>query len=99
MSTLYRTQVLLEPEQHQALAAIARQQGRSLSEMLRRIVQAYLDEQSHQARLQRELQAIETLTQIRKQIQESRGVYGQNWLDEVRSERDRDFERIWKGEE
>lgn len=35
---MYRTQILLEPEQHQALKEIARQQNRSLSDIIREMV-------------------------------------------------------------
>lgn len=38
----YRAQILLEPEQAKALAAIARQEGRSLSDLMRDIVAQYL---------------------------------------------------------
>ena len=36
--TAYRAQILLEPEQHQALAEIARRQNRSLSDVVREMV-------------------------------------------------------------
>ena len=35
---MYRTQVLLEPEQHKTLAEIARQEKRSLSDVIREMV-------------------------------------------------------------
>jgi hypothetical protein len=38
MGTLYRAQILLEPEQHQALTQIAQNEGRSLSDLVREIV-------------------------------------------------------------
>jgi hypothetical protein len=43
--TLYRTQVLLEIEQQAQIAELAHQQGRSFSDLVREIVQKYLDEQ------------------------------------------------------
>jgi len=42
---LYRTQVLLEPEQYRELMALAESEGISLSALLRRIVARGLDEQ------------------------------------------------------
>lgn len=42
---LYRTQVLLEPEQYRQLMALAESEGISLSALLRRIVARGLDEQ------------------------------------------------------
>jgi hypothetical protein len=40
---LHRTQVLLEPEQHRELTRIARQERKSLSEVIRGVVQQELD--------------------------------------------------------
>ena len=41
---MYRTQILLEPEQHKFLTEIARQEKRSLSEVLREMVDKQLAE-------------------------------------------------------
>jgi len=59
--TKYRAQILLEPEQHAALSAIAAERLQSISHVVREIVQEYLvecdlDEQRH-----REIQAIQAL--------------------------------------
>ncbi len=99
MSTLYRAQILLEPEQHQALTEIAQREGRSISDLVREIVGRHLAERDREVRLQRELQAIEELTHIRKQIQEQHGIYHVDLVAEVREERDRDMERVWGDEE
>lgn len=99
MSTLYRAQILLEPEQHQALTEIAQREGRSISDLVREIVGRHLAERDREVRLQRELQAIEELTHMRKQIQEQHGIYHVDLVAEVREERDRDMERVWGDEE
>ncbi len=39
---MHRTQILLEPEQHQALTEIARREKRSLSELIRQLVDEQL---------------------------------------------------------
>jgi hypothetical protein len=39
---MYRAQIILEEEQHTALAEIARQEGRSISEIVREMVRAGL---------------------------------------------------------
>ena len=44
-SSLYRAQILLENEQQAQIAELAQRQGRSFSELMREIVQIYLDEQ------------------------------------------------------
>jgi predicted DNA-binding protein len=43
--SLYRAQILLETEQQAQIAELAHRQGRSFSELVREIVQRYLDEQ------------------------------------------------------
>ena len=49
--------------------------------------------------LQQEMQAIKELTQIRQHIQELHGVvYQGDLLLEIRTERERDFERVWRCE-
>jgi hypothetical protein len=40
---MYRTQILLDPEQHKALAEIARQEKRSLSDVVRQMLQTQLE--------------------------------------------------------
>lgn len=97
MGTMYRAQILLEPEQHQALTEIAEREGRSLSDLVREIVRQHLAEQDQEARLLREIQAIEELTQIRKRVQEHHGVYQADLLSEVREEWEQDVERVWRG--
>ena len=99
MSTLYRAQILLEEEQHQSLAEIAQTEGRSVSGVVREIVGEYLAERLQGARLQRQMQAIEALTQIRRQVQKQHGVYQGDLLAEVRAEREQDVERVWRDEE
>ncbi len=41
---MQRTQILLEPEQHQALVEIARRENRSLSDVVRGMVKKQLEE-------------------------------------------------------
>ncbi len=95
MSTLYRAQILLEPEQHQILTEIAQEEGRSLSDLVREIVREHLARQDREAQLQRELQAIEALSEIRRQVHEAHGVYAGDLIAEGREERDQDMERVW----
>ena len=38
----YRAQILLEPEQHEALAQVAQQENRSISDLVREIVREWL---------------------------------------------------------
>ncbi len=98
MANLYRTQLLLEAEQHRALADIAQREGRSISEIVREIVAQYLVEQEQEERARREIEALEELTRIRKSLQEQYGLYQGNPLDDVRTEREAEMERVWRGE-
>jgi predicted DNA-binding ribbon-helix-helix protein len=98
MSTLHRAQLLLESEQHQALAEIAEQEGRSISDLVREIVRQHLAERRQQAERLASLQAIERLTQIRTRLQEEHGMYPGEPLAEVRAEWEEDVERTWQGD-
>ena len=98
MSTYYRAQLLLEPEQHQALVEIAQREGRSVSDLVREIVRQHLVKRDQEARKQREMQAIEELTHIRQRLKEEHGVYQGDLLAEVRAEREEEMERIRRGE-
>jgi predicted DNA-binding ribbon-helix-helix protein len=46
---LYRTQILLEPEQHKILTEIARQEKRSLSDVIREMVDTQIARHKQQA--------------------------------------------------
>jgi metal-responsive CopG/Arc/MetJ family transcriptional regulator len=98
MSTLYRTQLLLESEQHQALAEIAQREGRSISELVREILREHLVERDQKARKEQELRALEGLTRIRERLQQQYGVYRGDLLGEARAEREEEIERTWLGE-
>ena len=98
MSTLHRAQLLLEFEQHQALAEIAEQEGRSISDLVREIVRQHLAERRKQSQQLTALEAIERLNQIRGRLQEEHGMYQGDPLTEVREEWDQDVERAWRGD-
>ncbi len=98
MSTLCRAQLLLESEQHEALAEIAQQEGRSISELVREIIRQHLIARDKEAIRRQELQAIEELAQICARLKEEHGVYPSDLLAEVRAEREEEMERLWRGE-
>ncbi len=99
MGVLHRAQILLEPEQHRALTEIARQQGRSVSDLVREILREHLAQQEQEARLQRELEAIDALAQIRERLQIEHGTCPLDLLAEVRAEWEQDVERTWSDRE
>jgi hypothetical protein len=95
MNNKYRAQILLEPEQHAALAEAAQRENRSLSDLMREIVDDWLARLDQEAQRQRELLALEELTALRLNIQEEHGIYTGNLIDDPR--RDEDVERVWRG--
>ncbi|MGI8589122.1 MAG: ribbon-helix-helix protein, CopG family [Chloroflexia bacterium] len=68
---LYRTQILLELEQHRALVDIAAQEGRSVSELVREMLNAQLEQRERPAEAdkQRQLAALERIRLHREGIQ------------------------------
>ena len=98
MSTFYRAQILLEPEQHRTLSELAEREGRSISDLVRESVQAYLAERERDAQREREKEALDRLTDLRERIRERHGTLDIDLIREARDERDRDNERVWRGE-
>jgi hypothetical protein len=97
MGQKHRTQLLLEPEQHTALAEIARQEERSISHLVRSIVNQYLNDRALDTERQRAAQSLQNLTVLRKRIAERSGAYLGDIVAETRSERDEQMEQVWGG--
>ncbi|MBL7163248.1 MAG: hypothetical protein ISS57_11625 [Anaerolineales bacterium] len=85
--TKYRAQILLEPKQHQALSEIADQCQQSLSHVVREIVQNYLVDRDLDEKQRQEIQAVQALAELRRTIQERRGLVTEYLLAEARQER------------
>jgi len=96
---LYRAQILLEPEQHQKLVRIAGQQHRSLSDIIREIVQTELDrrEKDETERRHQLLEGIERVRLTREEILARRGgePLNVNVADMVRQMRDERDEEVF----
>lgn len=93
---MYRAQILLEPEQHKALAAIAERKGTSISQVVREIVGQYLVGQDTE--LEKRLAALDKLRELGDEILTRRGgqpldVDVAALIEEMRDERDRE---IWE---
>jgi predicted DNA-binding ribbon-helix-helix protein len=95
---LHRTQILLEPEQHRMLSKIAEAEQRSMSELVRELVDIELArrDQESAATKQRQLAALEQIRRHREEILAKRGGMPLNMavvdlIDENRSERDGDI--------
>jgi metal-responsive CopG/Arc/MetJ family transcriptional regulator len=85
---LYRAQILLEETQHDELERLARDSGRSMSELVREVVADYLARASDEESAQRSLAAVDELAQLRQRIQQKHGCLAASLLDELRDERD-----------
>lgn len=72
---LHRTQLLIAPEQHEALAEIARREGRSISDVARQTIGLGLEQlkQSEDTDLQKRLNALERIRENRNKILKRRG--------------------------
>ena len=91
---LQQSPILLEPEQHEKLARIASQEHRTISELVREILQAELErrEEATECREQR-LEQLEQLKRHREEMLARRGgkplnVNVAELLNEMRDERD-----------
>ena len=76
----HRTQILLEPEQHEALAEIARRERRSLSDVVRGMLREQLEQRQRESGqlpsaqdVERQLQALERIREHRAAILARRG--------------------------
>jgi len=98
MGNMHRAQLLLEPEQHEALAEIAGREGRSISDLVREIVRQHLAERDEEGKKQAALEAIEELSGIRSRVREERGIYPGDPLAEVRAEWEENVGELWRGE-
>ena len=97
MSQKYRAQILLEPEQHQALQQIAKREGRSLSDVAREVIQAGLKaRQSDSEEIwENRKQAMLKLNKIRDAVQQAHGLYEGDLLAEARTIREEQGEEVW----
>lgn len=88
---MHRTQLFLEPEQHEALSRKARREGRTISE----VVRDYVDEglARSRAEIDRRLAVLDELARLGAEI----GPISGDPIAEVREERDREIEAVWAG--
>ncbi len=87
----HRTQLFLEPEQHEALSHQARQEGRSVSEVVREYVDQGLERS--RAEIDRRLRVLDELARLSDEI----GPISGDPIAEVREERDREIVAVLTG--
>ena len=90
---LYRTQILLRPEQHSRLVLISREEGKSISEVTRTLIDEALVAHGSAAWAARE-SALSELRALRQSIQGTSGVVAVDLVGEARDEREQ--ERPWR---
>ena len=98
--TLVRAQVLMTREQRRRIERLAEQEGRSLSDITRRALDAGLDhlEGETDEALQETLDALAILRAIREEIHLTYGVMDADLLAQVREDRERELDELWKQE-
>jgi metal-responsive CopG/Arc/MetJ family transcriptional regulator len=92
MGNLYRAQILIEQEQHRTLVEMAENQDKSVSQIVREILQRYLQEFERENQLKQEMSALEQLISTRNQLQQQFGFLNEDLLEEVREERQQELE-------
>ncbi len=98
MAPYCRAQVLLEPEQRERLREIAHREERSVSDVVRTILDAGLKALAEENADQRRADRLAALDRLAAMRRSKPYAYHGDLLAEVRAERDADFERIWNGE-
>jgi predicted CopG family antitoxin len=95
---MLRTQILLEPEQHQRLLELAQTEKRSLSDLVREMLHAQLETRKQEATrlLQRRLAALAQIKVHRQQLLDRRGgqplpFQPQQLIEQLREERDEQY--------
>jgi predicted DNA-binding protein len=97
---MYRMQLLVKPEQRKRLERVAKREGRTLSDTARRALEEGLRvmEGDSDSVWEQRREALEFLDRLRKQIQDERGVYQGDLINDARTERDSQIEAVWRKE-
>ena len=88
------SQVLLEPEQYATLAQLAGLQGSTISDVAREVVRLGLEALQKQKRME----ALERLNQRQLEYHRLHGMYPGDIVAEVRTEREKQIDRVMRGE-
>lgn len=93
MAQLYRTQVLLEREQHESLQQLAASEGRSISDVVREAVAEYLVDQERVRKREHWEKTLNELVKLRAAIEAEHGVLPEDFFLRDRDERE---EELWQ---
>ena len=84
---LYRSQILLRPEQHRRLVLLSQEQGKGISEVARNLIdEALLGHQSAVCKTRGEL--IQRMRAFRNDVERMKGVMRRDLVGEAREERE-----------
>ena len=89
---LHRAQILLETEQHQALAEFARHEGRSISAVVRKIVRTWMAERTVGETWRRRWAARKALQGIRENLKGRYHASGSDLITETQTD------QVWEQE-
>lgn len=89
-----RSQVILDEDNDRRLRELAAREGKSISEIVRQILDEYFAERERKAR-EEALEVLRALDQIREQTARY-GVYEGDPVNEARDERDAEIEDVWR---
>ncbi len=90
---LFRAQILLEEGQRARLELLARDSGRSMSELVRQAMNEYLARIAEEESVHQSLAAVDRLTELRRGLERKHGRLAPSLLDELRQERDTELFR------
>ena len=82
----HRSQILLEKNQYAILSQIAKQNGRSISDVAREILNIGFEYRKMKAG--EKIKALENLNRIRKKILKRKGIYKENLVNVARAEKE-----------
>lgn len=86
--------LVLEPDQYEILAQMARQQGSTISDVVREVVRLGLESLKKQQRQT----VLNQLAQMRQEIYQTHGIYPGDIVAEIRAEREKQINRVMRGE-
>jgi hypothetical protein len=94
MTTLDRMQILIERDQHQKLAEMARRKGRSASDLVREWVREGIAEEDCESRKERIRETMKRLDRFRAEFVAEHGVLNVDPIEEVRRESEEEIDRM-----
>jgi plasmid stability protein len=83
--------MLLEEDQRRQLEKRARESGRSMSDLVREVLDEYLKRLSEDEAVHRSWAAIDELSRLRTDIAQTHGLLEASYLDELRVERNEEL--------